>query len=107
MHPVLNARRRLAVYVLGWVPIGVLLAVGLGGGVGWAAAVALFVPLSVLHAFIGLSAWYLCRAFPIEHGVRLWRTLAVHLTAGALTSAIWVGLGQLWAAFLDAQLLEA
>src|SRR5262245_24723648 len=101
MHPVLVAGRRLAVYVTAWLLVGVLLAIGVGQGLGWVGATALFVPLGVLYAFVGLSAWYLCRAFPIERNVRLWRLLGVQVLAAALTSAIWAAVGEGWAAVLS------
>jgi hypothetical protein len=101
MHPVLVAGRRLAMYLSAWLLVGVLLAIGVGQGMGLVGAVALFVPLGVLYAFVGLSAWYLCRAFPIERNVRPWRLLGVQVLAGAVTSAIWAAVGEGWAAVLS------
>jgi hypothetical protein len=97
MHPLLVDGRRLAMYLVAWVPIGALLAMGLAPGIGWAAAAAQFLPLGLIYAFIGLSAWYLCRAFPLDQGIQLGRLLLVHTLAGAITSALWVAIGAAWA----------
>ena len=65
MHPILGSIRRLAIYLLAWLVIGLLLALGLGRGGDWLTAVAFFVPLGVAYALITQSAWYVCRIFPL------------------------------------------
>ena len=59
-------------------------------------------PLSFVYAFICLSAWYVCRVLPLEPGadVRA-RSLPCTSSAAAITSGVWVTLGQGWAAALD------
>ena len=102
MHPILDDRRRLALYLLGWLLVGLLLTVGLRSDSSWLTSAAFLLPLCLVFAFIGLSTWYLCRAFPIEPGANVSRLVVVLLTAAATASAIWTGLGYLWAAALDA-----
>jgi sensor histidine kinase YesM len=102
VHPILSDRRRLALYVLGWLTIGVLLTVSLARPGEWLTAAAIFLPTSVLFAFISLSAWYLCQVFPIRAGSNPWRTLFVQLATVAMASAIWIASGQAWAMSLDA-----
>ena len=63
MHPILDDRRRLAIYLLAWLLVGLLLTAAPRRGAGAGSRVLL--PLSFVYAFVGLSAWYLCRAFPI------------------------------------------
>ena len=64
MHPILDDRRRLALYLLVWLMIGLLLSVG--SPIGRMDDVCgVPVPLCFLYAFVCLSAWYLCRAFPL------------------------------------------
>ena len=46
MHPILNDWRRLGLYLLGWLPIGLLLSAGLGQSGSWLTAAAVFLPLS-------------------------------------------------------------
>ena len=101
MHPILEDRRRLALYLLAWLLVGMLLTVGLRADSSWTTAAAFLIPLCVVYAFIGLSSWYLCRAFPVGGGSN-WPTIAVaQLTAAATASAIWTGIGYVWAAALD------
>jgi len=103
MHPLLSDVRRLGLYVLGWIPVVTLLTLGLGRGAAPLSAVAVFVPLGFVYAFIGLSAWYVCRIAPIDRGLVL-RTAAAHVVAPALASAIWVLSGDLWVSLLDSTL---
>src|SRR3954468_18739826 len=91
MHPILGDLRRLAVYLVVWIPLTALVA-GLmiySGGLDWTRAVIMAVPLCVIYAFDCLGAWYLCKATPMEtSGVA--RLLTKHLVAGSVTSGIWV-----------------
>jgi two-component system, LytTR family, sensor histidine kinase AlgZ len=102
MHPILSDRRRLGLYLLGWLPIGLLLTAGLADRGSWLMAAVVFLPLSVLFAFIGLNAGYLCRVFPIDARSSVWRTAVVHAAAAAMASTIWVAIGGAWAAAIDA-----
>jgi two-component system, LytTR family, sensor histidine kinase AlgZ len=102
MHPILEDRRHLAIYLLAWALIGVLLAVGLRTDASWETAVALLLPLSFVYAFIGLSAWYLCRAFPIDSSARLTNVIVAQLAAAGMAAAVWAALGHLWSRALDA-----
>ncbi len=101
MHPILDDRRRLGFYLLAWCLLGALLAVALRGAAFWLTSLALFLPVSLAYAFVCLSAWYVCRAFPIEGGPRASRIaigqLAAALMATLLLSAMTAG----WAAALD------
>jgi hypothetical protein len=101
VHPILNDRRRLGLYLLGWLPIGLLLTAGLGDRGSWLTAAAVFLPLSFVLAFISLNAGYLCRVFPIGARSSVWRTALVHVVAAAMASAMWVAIGEVWAAALD------
>jgi histidine kinase len=102
MHPILEDRRRLALYLLAWLLVGLLLTLGLRSDSSWLTSAAFLIPLCLVYAFFGLSAWYLCRAFPIDARSRLSTLVIVQMAAAATASAIWVGLGYLWAGALDA-----
>ncbi|HKY22915.1 MAG TPA: histidine kinase [Vicinamibacterales bacterium] len=102
MHPILQDRRRLAVYLLGWLLISLLLAVGLQSDADWTTAIAFLTPLGLVYAFIGLSSWYLCRAFPIEAGSSLWNLVVVQIASATAAATIWTALGYIWAGTLDA-----
>jgi hypothetical protein len=101
MHPILGDRRRLALYLLGWLAIGLLLTAGLSARASWPAAAALFLPLSIVFAFMSLNAGYLCRVFPIDPRATLWRTVIVHVVAAAMVSAIWIAIGAGWVGTLS------
>jgi two-component system, LytTR family, sensor histidine kinase AlgZ len=102
MHPILEDRRRLALYLFAWLLVGMLLAVGLPSDASWTTSATLLLPLCLVYGFIGLSTWYLCRAFPIA-GRSSWSTLiVVQSIAAAAASAMWTGLGYFWAGALDA-----
>jgi two-component system sensor histidine kinase AlgZ len=102
MHPILEDRQRLVPYLLAWLLIGTLLALGLRSDASFVTVLAFLLPLSVIYGFIGLSTWYLCRAFPIQTGFKLPTLIVVHAVGAAVASSIWTGLGYFWAAALDA-----
>ena len=66
MHPLLASRARLGAYLLGWLPVALMLAgIGRTQGWTWAEAAGLALPLALAGAFLFLSAWFLCRALPL------------------------------------------
>jgi len=96
VHPILVSRRRLALYLVAWLPLVALLtaAMAMTGWGGWLPSLLLSFPLVVVYAFLCLSAWYPCRAMPLEGG-RAATALATHLAAAAVSAASWVGMA--WA----------
>jgi LytS/YehU family sensor histidine kinase len=101
MHPILGEPRRLVIYLLAFLVVGLLLIVGLPSGTSWLAAALLFLPLTLVYAFISLSAWYVCLAFPLHMRTSAPKLIGVHLGVGAMASAILIALGTGWAALLD------
>jgi two-component system sensor histidine kinase AlgZ len=101
MHPILADAKQLGLYLLGCLPIGIVLVIGLGRQGAWATATVFFLPLMVVYAFIGLSAFYLCRAFPISREDRTWRAAPAHFCAAATVGGISVGLAYVWARLLE------
>ncbi len=101
MHPLLARTNRLGIYVLSWVPISILIAylVRSSGQLTWLTALALTVPLCVVYEFMCLSAWYSCKAAPLEQ-TDPFRLALTHLTAAALISFLWMELARLLAAGL-------
>lgn len=102
MHPILGDRRRLALYLLLCQIIALLLMVGLRGTSTWATAAAFFLPLCLVYAFVCLSAWYVCGAYPLERNARLPQALMVFALAATIVSGLWVIAAALWALALDA-----
>ena len=90
MHPIFGHSRRLLLYLVAWIPIAALLAylMAVAAGMPWCAALSLSVPLCLLYAFICLSAWYSCRATPLESASKA-NLLKVHLAAAAVATGFW------------------
>jgi hypothetical protein len=101
MHPILDDRRRLAVYLLAWQLAGLLLVVGLRHDFGWGSSAALFLPLGYVYAFVCLSSWYLCRAFPLTPDTSPSRAIAAHAAAAVIASFVLVIGAGFWSAALD------
>jgi two-component system, LytTR family, sensor histidine kinase AlgZ len=102
MHPILTRLDRAATYLGAWLVVGVLLSGSLAReGTAWFDALVFVVPPFVVYAFVCLSAWYVCRALPLEPS----RVPAVATASGAaaLTAgAIWLALSQVWTGTLRA-----
>jgi two-component system sensor histidine kinase AlgZ len=98
MHPLLTPINRFGLYLLAWVPLaGILIyLMAVPGRLGWLDATVLIIPLCLIYQFVCLSAWYSCKAAPIQKstGQRLWLT---HLLAAAILSLLWILLAKLLA----------
>lgn len=97
MHPILLRKGGLAIYLATWIPIAALLAILLArsGELGWVEAFLIAAPLALVHAFICLAAWYLCRAMPLGASP-LPGLLASAVAAAAISSSLWLFLGRGW-----------
>jgi two-component system, LytTR family, sensor histidine kinase AlgZ len=100
MHPILADRRQLGLYLIGYLPIGIVLIIGFGQHGTWGTAALFFLPLTMVYAFIGLSAYYVCCAFPIGGDYRIWRAVPVHVSAAGCVGALCVAIAWLWSAAL-------
>jgi hypothetical protein len=95
MHPIFATKGRILLYLDAWLPIGGLLA-GLFvfvGHLSWLEAAALSVPMALVYSFLCLSAWYLCRSFPLERTGTL-KLFGLHAISGILSSLLWTLLGR-------------
>jgi two-component system, LytTR family, sensor histidine kinase AlgZ len=101
MHPILGDPRTLAIYLLLWQIIGLLLTVVLAGSNDWMARAAFFLPLAFVYAFVCLSAYYICRAFPLHGAARIAHTVVVHVVAALVASLLWIAFAAAWAAGLE------
>jgi two-component system sensor histidine kinase AlgZ len=101
MHPILADAKQLGLYLLGCLPIGIVLIIGLGRQGAWVTATVFFLPLMMVYAFIGLSAYYLCQAFPIGQEDRSWRAVPAHVSAAATVGGLCVALAWGWARLLE------
>ncbi len=102
MHPILASAARRNLYLASWSVIGLLVAVAWSAanpGAGIAAALAVVVPPCLVQAFVCLSAWYVCRAAPLDAG-SLGRTLGMHAGAGMVAATVWASVWAGWTGVL-------
>jgi hypothetical protein len=97
MHPLLEKRGYLALYLVAWLPIGVALAtaLALSGAFDWTAAIAIGVPLALVEAFICLGAFYFCRAVPLR-GAKPLAQLGSLVTSIVFSASLLVIAGRFW-----------
>lgn len=101
MHPILSERRIFLLYLTAWLVAGGLLAALLNTtGMPIIGAVVLAVPLTLVLSFMCLASYYLCRTFPLRR-VNIARLLVIHAIAAALTSSVWISLGNTWVSFVS------
>jgi sensor histidine kinase YesM len=102
MHPLLTPINRLGLYLLAWTPLTVILIylMAVPGRLGWREAAFLVVPLCLVYEFVCLSAWYSCKAAPIER-TDTKRLFLTHVVAAAIVSILWVQVGRLLAYVLS------
>jgi two-component system sensor histidine kinase AlgZ len=101
MHPIFTDGKQLGLYIFGYLPIGAVLVIGFGHADAWGTATAFFLPLTVLYGFLGMTAYYVCRAFPINQHNRIWRALPALAMAALTAGAFSVGIAWAWAAVLE------
>jgi two-component system, LytTR family, sensor histidine kinase AlgZ len=91
MHPILTQLRRLVFYLLGWIPLAVMLAylLAVPGGLTWWQAGAVAFPLCLLYAFVCLAAWYPCLATPLDRA-SVPRFLFTHIAGAFVASTLWL-----------------
>ena len=107
MHPILEDRRRLALYLLAWLLVGLLLSVGLRSDADWTTAAAFLLPLCFVYRVhrpvdvVPLPGVSTRR--PVE-------PVDAHRRADRrrprVASAIWTALGYVWAGALDGLVAE-
>jgi two-component system sensor histidine kinase AlgZ len=91
MHPILGQPRRLALYLVAWIPFAAMLAylMAATGGVGVKESIAISLPLCLIYAFICLSAYYSCRATPFNR-TTISKFAITHGVGALLASGIWI-----------------
>jgi two-component system sensor histidine kinase AlgZ len=97
MHPLLKRDgsspvKRLGLYLFScWTPITATLIYLMAkpAGLGWRNAAFLVVPLCLIYAFVCLSAWYSCKAAPLDTTPPK-RLFLTHTAAAVIVSLFWV-----------------
>jgi sensor histidine kinase YesM len=102
VHPLLADWRRFGAYLVAWAVVGTLVAAQLvlAAPFGWLEAVAFAVPLSLLFGFVGLGAFWVCQAAPLNLS-RLFRSLGTQLVAAVVSAVLWLAAARGWAALLE------
>jgi hypothetical protein len=93
MHPLLARPARLLLVMLTAAACGVPLAwlLRLSSPRPWAQVLVFTVPLTVVGAFIALSAWWVCRRHPLP-AARPWTAVAAQSLAALQSSLLWTAL---------------
>jgi two-component system, LytTR family, sensor histidine kinase AlgZ len=91
VHPLLDQRQRIAAYLIAWIPLAALVGylLSIPRAITFTEAIALALPLCLFYAFACLSAWYPCRATPIDRTATE-RLLATHLGGAIVVAGFWV-----------------
>ncbi len=97
MHPILHHKYRLAAFIGSWLMFSLFLSVLVKWmtGMDWLLAVLLILPPGLIHSFIGLSAFYLCRVFPIER-TPFRKILTAFFSSGLIANALWCSAAFFW-----------
>ena len=97
MNPLAATRGRTGLYLLLWLPIGLLVGSGLRALEIYDLPRALLVglPLTLAYAFVCPGAYYLCKARPL-HRAQLPGLVGTHVAAAAVTASLWAAAGTLW-----------
>jgi len=101
MHPLFYRPARLLLYLLGCLACALLLApvFAASGPRPYSQAITFIAPLAIIYGLVCLSAWWVCRSYPVSRTVP-WRVGLVQLAAAVLASLAWSLLGAGWAAAL-------
>lgn len=103
MNPLAATRGRTGLYLLLWLPIGLLIV----GALRFleiydlARGALVVLPLALAYAFVCPGAYYLCKARPL-HLAQLPRLVGTHVGAAAVTASLWTFAGSLWSQALAA-----
>ena len=91
MHPILSNRAQLGLYLLNWIPIGLVLVYWpvATGSLNWYEAAPVVFPPLIIYAFLCLSPWYLCQIFPLG-GTTAQRLVVNHTMAASVAAGIWI-----------------
>jgi two-component system sensor histidine kinase AlgZ len=97
MHPILSNPQRLRWLLLGCGLVGLLIGALVHPlfDVPWPEALAFGLPIGLMAAPMSLSAWYLCRALPLDRTTPTQLVLTT-VVAAIITSLVWAGLGRVW-----------
>lgn len=102
MHPILSNRRTLILYLAIWLFVGLLVETPflVSWSSRWATILICDIPLYFLYAFICLSSYYLCRAFPLQ-STKWYNLIFLFLIAAGIAAGAATLIGMGWVRFVD------
>lgn len=102
MHPIFRNTTSLGAYLGLWTLLAAVLGalIRVPTSLSWSQSLSVAVPMCMFYAFVCLTPWYLCRAFPLG-SARVGRLLINQLGAAILACALWIGLARLLAFAMD------
>jgi len=105
MHPLLQGRVRIVLYVCVWIGITAVLTmlVKLIHPRPLVDAIVFMGPLAVIYASVCLSAWYVCRSNPIG-GIHAERLIGIAFGSASQAALLWTGIAALWGMFIHSRL---
>ncbi|RYY76339.1 MAG: sensor histidine kinase [Gammaproteobacteria bacterium] len=91
MHPILSQLRSLLWYLAAWVIGGLVMAwvLVVSHATPWPAALTFTIPVTVAYGFISLSAYYVCRSYPLANR-NLQNMIFIFGSASLLSGAAWI-----------------
>ena len=101
MHPFVQSRARLALYLGAWILIGLMMSalLALAGNVRFERALLVMGPLALVYGLVCLSAYWVCRANPPAKTPAPRLATAI-LGAALQASGVWVALSAPWSALM-------
>ena len=94
MHPILSDKRKLFIYLFAWGAIGILAGFTISSFIGLNPLypIAFSLPMMLVYGEVNLSAWYLCRAFPLER-TSTGKIILIASVSVVIISSVWTLLG--------------
>lgn len=94
MHPITSDKKKLFIYLIVWTVIGILsgFIISSFNNLHPLYSIAFSLPMMLVYGEVNLSAWYLCRAFPLER-TSIWKVLAVAAAAVIIINSAWTLFG--------------
>ncbi|MFA5834551.1 MAG: histidine kinase [Bacteroidota bacterium] len=94
MHPILSDKKKFTIYLIVWGILGIIsgFLISVYNGLHPLFSIGFSLPMMLFYGEVNLSAWYLCRAFPLER-TSIWKILLIATVAVVIVSSVWTLLG--------------
>ncbi len=101
MHPLLANKQRLLLYIAVWLAVAAVMATPFvfSGRLATIEAILFGLPVTIVYAFMSLSALYICRAFPLRE-TAMGKIVAATILSALFTSRVWTLICTGWSSAL-------